>query len=100
MTPTLSARDGGFGRWVSMRVLGMLAALAVLAGCGGGDPAPGNVAPVVRTPSLTVTMANGSGAAAYVVTRDAPLTVTATPTVPRDGRVRSSPRRHRGWTRS
>ena len=78
MTPTLSARDGGSGRRPWMRVLGMLAALAVLAGCGGGDPAPGNVAPVARTPSLTVTMTNGSGAPAYVVTRDAPLTVTAT----------------------
>jgi hypothetical protein len=78
MTSTLSARDGAFGRRPWMRVLGMLAALAVLAGCGGGDPAPGNVAPVVRSPTLTVTMANGSGASAYVVTRDAPLTVTAT----------------------
>jgi len=75
MTPTLSARCGSGRLW--LRVLGMFAALAALASCG-GDPAPGPSTGTPRASTLSVAMTNGSGAPTFMVSRDAPLTVTAT----------------------
>lgn len=65
------------GRWLWMRVVGVLAAAAVLAGCGGSE-APGATTPAPAVPKLTVALANSSGTSQNTLTFAAPLTATAT----------------------
>jgi len=55
----------------------MLAVLAALTSCG-GDPAPGPSTGVPRASTISVAMTNSAGSSSFMVSRDSPLTVTAT----------------------